>query len=132
MDFRKVMESMRKTRDRIAENDDPERFRKMGIEVIFGQGRFIDGQTFEVNGERLEGVHFIIATGSRPVILPIPGLKEARALTNETALELRRLPWRIIILGAGPIVIEFAQIFSRLGSKVTVIEKDRRLKGRKT
>lgn len=127
VDFKKVMEGMRRTRSKIAENDDPERFRKMGVEVIFGKGQFVDAHTFEVNGERLEGVHFIIATGSRPVVLPIPGLREAGVLTNETALELERLPASMIILGAGPIGIEFAQIFSRLGSKVTVVEKDNRI-----
>jgi len=127
VDFRKVMEGMRRTRSRIAENDDPERFRKMGVEVVFGAGRFLDSHVFEVGGVRLEGAHFIIATGSRPVIPPIPGLREAGALTNETALELERLPSKLVILGAGPIGIEFAQIFSRLGSKVTVIEKDGRI-----
>ncbi|MEK6758213.1 MAG: mercuric reductase [Deltaproteobacteria bacterium] len=123
VNFQKVMQGMRDVRAEIGKNDDPERFRKMGVDVAFGQGQFIDPHTFEVNGERLWGRKFIIATGSRPVILPIPGLKESGALTNETALELDRLPGSIAILGAGPIGMEFAQVFSRLGSKVTVIEK---------
>ncbi|MBI5587924.1 MAG: mercuric reductase [Deltaproteobacteria bacterium] len=123
VNFQKVMQGMRDIQAEIGKNDDPERFRKMGVEVMFGQGQFIDPHTFEVNGERLHGRKFIIATGSRPVILPIPGLKESGVLTNETALTLERLPQSIAILGAGPIGIEFAQVFSRLGSKVTVIEK---------
>lgn len=123
VNFQKVMEQMRKVQDRISVNDDPERFRKMGVKVIFGNGRFIDNHTFEVNGEKIRGRKFLIATGSRPVILPIPGLKEAGALTNVTALKLEKLPESIVILGAGPIGMEFAQVFHRLGSKVTVIEK---------
>lgn len=123
VNFQKVMRSMRDVRAEIGKNDDPERFRKMGVDVMFGEGRFTGPNEFEIKGERLWGRKFIIATGSRPVMLPIPGLKESGALTNETALELDRLPRTIAILGAGPIGMEFAQVFSRLGSKVTVIEK---------
>jgi pyruvate/2-oxoglutarate dehydrogenase complex dihydrolipoamide dehydrogenase (E3) component len=114
---------MRDVQAEIGKNDDPERFRKMGVEVMFGHGRFIDPHTFELNGTRLHGRKFLIATGSGPVMLPIPGLKESGAITNETALKLEGLPQSIAILGAGPIGIEFAQVFSRLGSKVTIIEK---------
>lgn len=123
VNFQKVMSSMREVRARIGEHDDPERFRKMGVEVSFGEGGFVDPYTFSMGKEELRGRRFIIATGSSPVMLPIPGLKEAGALTNETALELTELPRSIAILGAGPIGMEFAQIFSRLGSSVTVIEK---------
>lgn len=127
VDFQKVMESMRAVQRKIGEHDDPERFRKMGVEVIIGAGKFMDSHTFEAGGDRVEGRKFIIATGSSPVMLPIPGLKESGALTNETALELKALPGSIAILGAGPIGIEFAQTFSRLGSKVTVIEKQEQI-----
>lgn len=123
VDFPKVMASMRAVQGRIGEHDDPERFRKMGVEVIFGAGRFIDPDIFEVNGERLHGRRFIIATGTRPEVPPIKGLRESGALTNETVLGLKSLPPSIVILGAGPIGIEYAQIFARLGSKVTVIKK---------
>lgn len=123
VDFKKVMASMRAVQKHIAKNDDPERFRKMGVEVIFGSGRFLDARTFEVNGKKLHGRKFLLATGSRPVQLPIPGLKEAGALTNMTALRLEELPRSLAILGGGPIGLEFAQVFARLGSQVTVIEK---------
>ncbi|MBI4115186.1 MAG: dihydrolipoyl dehydrogenase [Candidatus Omnitrophica bacterium] len=126
VNFKKVMNRMRSVQERIGKNDDPERFRKMGVEVIFGEGKFIDPHTFETNGKqgrRVQAKKFLIATGSRPVILPIPGLKESGALTNITALQLKDLPKSIAILGAGPIGMEFAQVFARLGSKVTVIEK---------
>lgn len=123
VDFHRVMDSMRQTQTRIGEHDNPERFRRMGAEVFFGKGSFIDSHIFEVNKERLQGRKFIIATGSRPVEPAIKGLKETGALTNETALSLDVLPESIIILGGGPIGIEFSQILGRLGSKVTVVER---------
>ncbi len=123
VDFPAVMDAMRAVQDRIACNDDPERFRKMGVEVIFGSGAFEDDHVFNVEGRRLYGKKFIIATGSSPAVLPIPGLKETGVLTNITALALETLPESIIILGAGPIGVEFAEVFSRLGSRVTILEK---------
>lgn len=123
VNFSRVMENMRRIQSQIALHDDPERFRKMGVHVIFGSGQFVDKSTFEVNGKKLRGRRFVIATGSSPVVLPIPGLKDANPLTNITALQLNELPESIAILGAGPIGVEFAQIFKRLGAKVTIIEK---------
>lgn len=123
VDFKKVMDGMRQVQARIAVNDDPERFRKMGVDVIFGSGKFRDPNTFEINGRALKGRKFLIATGSSPVTLPIKGLAESGALTNVSILKLTDLPKSLVVLGAGPIGMEFAQVFSRLGSKVTVIEK---------
>ncbi|MBI4948671.1 MAG: mercuric reductase [Deltaproteobacteria bacterium] len=123
VDFPAVMDSMRRTQDSIAVNDDPERFRRMGVEVFFGAGKFLDPYTFEAGDVRLKGRRFIIATGSSPLIPPVAGLKEIGPLTNETALGLKKLPASIVILGGGPIGVEFGQIFARLGSKVTIIEK---------
>lgn len=125
VNFQKIMSRMRSIQERIGKNDAPERFQKMGVEVVFGEGKFLDPHTFEINqnGKQIRGRKFLIATGSRPVMLPIPGLKESGALTNMTALQLSYLPKSMVILGAGPIGLEFAQVFARLGSKVTVIEK---------
>ncbi len=127
VDFPAVMESMRGVQARIAENDDPERFRKMGVEVIFGSGAFEDDHVFNVEGRRLYGKKFIIATGSSPAKLPIPGLEETGVLTNVTALAIEKLPKSIIILGAGPIGVEFAEVFSRFGARVTILEKKGRV-----
>ena len=123
VDFPSVMEKMALIQKEIGQKDSPERFRSMGVGVVFGNGGFKDPHTFEVNGDALTGRRFLIATGSSPVILPIPGLRESGALTNESALKLKKLPESLVILGAGPIGIEFAQVYSRLGAKVTVIEK---------
>lgn len=123
VNFKKVMDGMRSVQSEIAKNDDPERFRKMGVDVIFGTGKFLDSHTFEVDGRKLSGRKFLIATGSRPVMLPIPGLAESKPLNNISALKLDYLPKTMVMLGAGPIGLEFAQVFARLGTKVTVVEK---------
>ncbi|WP_013323810.1 dihydrolipoyl dehydrogenase family protein [Gloeothece verrucosa] len=101
--------------------DSPERFRGLGVEVIFGSGQFIDQRTFEVNGRKLTARAFVIATGSRPAIPSIPGLSEAGFLTNEQVFSITERPESLAIIGAGPIGCELGQAFHRLGSKVTLI-----------
>lgn len=132
VDFPQVMERVRKIIGTIGEHESPEALRKQGVEVILGEGKFLDPHTFEVRGSfggaqsrrQIRFKRAILATGSRPILLPIPGLKEAGALNNESALELKTLPASIVILGAGPIGMEFGQAFARLGAKVTVLEKE--------
>lgn len=125
--FEGAMARMRRTVEKIGEHDDPKRFQQMGIDVHFGQGKFIDPHTFEVDGRKIHGRRFVLATGSRPAVLPIPGLEETGYLTHVTALQLTRRPESVAILGAGPTGIEFAQVFQRLGVSVTVIEKEARI-----
>ena len=122
-EFRKIMEHMREVQRKVGEHDDPKRFEKMGIKLFFGKGGFKDTRTFEVNGTDIKSRKFLIATGSRPVKLPIPGLDKVDTLDNIKILALNRLPESLLVMGAGPIGMEFAQVFKRFGSKVTVIEK---------
>jgi pyruvate/2-oxoglutarate dehydrogenase complex dihydrolipoamide dehydrogenase (E3) component len=109
--------------DRIQVHDDPERFRGYGCEVIFGPAEFIDAHKVRVNGGVIHGKRFVIATGSQPLIPPIEGLQEAGCLTNEDLFTLRELPARLVVLGGGPVGLEMAQAFARLGSAVTVVER---------
>jgi len=121
--FRAVMERMRSARATVAHHDDPERFRKMGVGVHFGTARFLDADTVEVEGEgTLRARRFVVATGAVPAIPPIPGLADAGYWTYETVFDENDLPGSIAILGGGPIGVEFAQVFARLGSKVTILE----------
>ncbi len=122
-DFKNIMAHMREVISKIGVNDDPKRFEDMGVKLFFGDGRFVDPHTFELNGRTITSKKFVISTGSRAVAIPINGLENIKYITSESALELDSLPKSIIILGAGPIGLEFAQVFARLGSKVTVIEK---------
>ncbi|WP_102960789.1 dihydrolipoyl dehydrogenase family protein [Mangrovicella endophytica] len=111
----------------IAPMDSAERFRSLGVTVLKASARFVDADTVEADGIRIRARRFVIATGSRPHVPDIPGLSALPYLTNETLFDLEERPDHLLILGGGPIGIEMAQAFRRLGSKVTVIEPRRAL-----
>ena len=111
----------------IEPHDSPERFRGLGVEVIFGSGKFIDKRTFEVNGRKLTARNFVVSTGSRPAIPPVTGLKEAGFLTNEQVFSLTERPESLAVIGAGPIGCELGQTLQRLGSQVTIISSRDRI-----
>ena len=118
----RVMERVREVIAGIEPFDSPERFRGLGVDVIFGEGRFTSPEVFEVGGRRLTAKTFVIATGSRPAVPPIPGIETIRYLTNETVFDLREPVASLIVIGSGPIGCELAQAFRRLGSAVTVVD----------
>jgi pyruvate/2-oxoglutarate dehydrogenase complex dihydrolipoamide dehydrogenase (E3) component len=117
-----VMERVAAVIDGIAPNDSPERFRGLGVDVVFGDGRFVAPDAFEVAGRRLTARTFVLATGSRPTVPPIAGLADVPYLTNETLLGLREPVPSLVVVGAGPVGIETAQALRRLGSDVTVVD----------
>jgi len=119
---RAVMESMRATRHLIEHHDDPEKFRKLGIDVIEGRARFVAADSVEVNGRTLVAKDVVIATGSRTSVPPVDGLKDAGFLDHASFLDRDDFPDSLLILGGGYIGIEFAQIFRRFGVNVTVVE----------
>ncbi len=106
-------------------DDDPERFRAMGVEIIAGQARITGPNTVELVGEdrTLETRVILLCTGSRPLTPPIEGLKEAGFLTSENVFEIERAPRSVVMIGGGPIAIEMAQAFTRLGIRTTVLQK---------
>ncbi|NIW49355.1 MAG: FAD-dependent oxidoreductase, partial [Gammaproteobacteria bacterium] len=83
--------------------------------------------TVEVNGEQISATHILIASGVSPAIPDIPGLANAGYLTNETAFELEELPDKLIVLGGRFVALETAQLFARLGSKVTILQRSQRI-----
>jgi len=117
-----VMDRMRRAREQVAHHDDPARFRGMGVEVAFGTARVTRPDRVEVNGNLLRTKHIVVATGSHPTAPDVPGLAAAGFLTHVTAFEQNALPARIAILGGGPIGLEFAQIYRRLGAEVVLFE----------
>jgi pyruvate/2-oxoglutarate dehydrogenase complex dihydrolipoamide dehydrogenase (E3) component len=121
-DLARVMERVREVIAGIEPLDSPERFRGLGVDVIFGEGRFTSPDAFEVNGRRLTARTFVIATGSRPAVPPIPGIDTVPYLTNETVFDLREPVASLIVIGGGPIGCELAQAFRRLRSEVTVVD----------
>ncbi|MFQ5676281.1 MAG: dihydrolipoyl dehydrogenase family protein, partial [bacterium] len=132
IDFSQVMKSVRQTRQDIYEEaDSPEVMQSRGVEVLTGNAVFEDEHVVQISdANESKSVSFrsaIITAGGSPLSLPIPGLNEAGFLTNETLFELTRQPDHLVILGAGPIGIEMAQAFCRLGSTVTIIALDDRI-----
>jgi pyruvate/2-oxoglutarate dehydrogenase complex dihydrolipoamide dehydrogenase (E3) component len=125
-----VMDSMREQRRLISRHDDPEKFRKLGIDVIEGQARLTGHGEIEVAGRRLHAKDIVIATGSRTAVPPIEGLQEHGFLDHATFLEQNEFPESLLILGGGAIGIEFAQMFARFGSKVSVVEMAEDILGR--
>ena len=115
------MERMRRLRADISQLDSAERFTKLGVDVFLGDGRFAGRDAIEVDGKALRFSRAVIATGARADEPPIPGLREAGYLTNETIFTLTELPRRLAVIGAGPIGCELAQAFPRFGSAVTLI-----------
>ena len=111
----------------IAPHDSVERFQTLGVEVVAGRGRLASRKAVEVEmtgggALTLQGRSVVVATGSSPAVPPVPGLAEAGYLTNETVFDLPSLPGRMLVMGGGPIGVELAQAFARLGSQVTLVE----------
>lgn len=101
--------------------------RLKNVQTINGSAKFLDDQTVVVGKEKIKAKRFLIATGSTARSLPVPGLKEAGFLTHITALKLKKQPKSMIIVGGGPLGLEFAQMYARFGTKVTVIQSAPRL-----
>ncbi len=119
---RAIMESMREARRITSRHDDPEKFRRLGIDVIFGNAKFIARNEVDVDGRRLIAKDVVIATGSRTSVPPIEGLADAGFLDHASFLDRDEFPQSLLMLGGGYIGIEFAQMFRRFGCDVTVVE----------
>ncbi len=128
VDFGHVMERLRRLRAQISHHDSAKRFtEQVGVDVFLGKGIFTGSNTIEVNGQTLKFAKAVIATGGTAAIPPIPGLTDSPYLTNATLFNLTELPPRLGVIGAGPIGLEMAQAFQRLGSQVTVLVRDTKI-----
>jgi len=106
----------------IEPHDSKERFESLGVDVFLQKGTLIDKHTVRVGERNITGKNIIIATGSKPLVPPIPGLKDVAYLTNENVFDLTTLPKNLIILGGGPVGLEFGQGFRYLGSEVSIVD----------
>jgi pyruvate/2-oxoglutarate dehydrogenase complex dihydrolipoamide dehydrogenase (E3) component len=122
IDHGRVLDHVHEVIAAIAPNDSVERFTGLGVRVIQAHGTFIDKSTVQAGDVTVRARRFCIATGSSPLVPPIPGLDRAPHFTNETIFENGRLLPHLIVIGGGPIGIELAQAHLRLGSQVTVLE----------
>ncbi|MEZ5540615.1 MAG: FAD-dependent oxidoreductase [Pseudomonadota bacterium] len=127
VDFGAAVDRVRAVIEQIQQHDDPERFRGYGCDVRFGHARFVGPHALAIGDEVIRARRFLIATGSKPAIPPIPGLEEAGFDTSDTIFSRRELPRRLAVLGGGPIGVELGQAFARLGARVTLVEQAARL-----
>jgi pyruvate/2-oxoglutarate dehydrogenase complex dihydrolipoamide dehydrogenase (E3) component len=111
----------------IAARESVDVLRTEGVDVVIGRGVFVDATSLDVEGMILRAERIIVATGAAPLVPPIPGLERTSILTNENVFNLTELPPRLAILGGGPIGVEMAEAFARLGSAVTVVEAATRI-----
>lgn len=124
-DYSAAKDYVQKVIDTIAPVDSQDRFEGLGVKVIRAQARFTSKTEVQAGDTIITARRFVIATGSGPLIPPIPGINDVAVHTNETIFELRQKPRHLLIVGGGPIGMEMAQAHLRLGCKVTVIEADR-------
>ncbi len=127
-DFRKVFASMRAQRAELAPLDSEERFESLGVDVFRGEATFLSPREIVVGEQKLRARNFIIATGSRAAIPAAIGTSQVSWFTNETIFdELKAKPESLLIIGGGPIGCELGQTFNRLGVKVTLLQRGKRL-----
>jgi pyruvate/2-oxoglutarate dehydrogenase complex dihydrolipoamide dehydrogenase (E3) component len=127
IDMQAVNQTIKNAIDTIQVHDSRERFEALGCEVVVGEATFTSPSQIEVAGRQIEAKHIVIATGSSAFIPPIKGLQQVSFLTNEDMYSLPVLPESLIILGGGPIGVEMAQAYARLGSEVSIVEIGPRL-----
>jgi len=122
IDLKKAMHYVDDKKEIIREHENADYFRKKGMDVELGSAKFVGPHEISVNNNTFRGKKIVIATGSRPKQLEIPGADKIDYITNETVFNLEKLPKKLVVIGGGPIGIEMAQSFRRLGSEVTVVQ----------
>jgi pyruvate/2-oxoglutarate dehydrogenase complex dihydrolipoamide dehydrogenase (E3) component len=127
VDMARLRDHLRETIAAIAPNDSVERFTALGVRVVLAEARFVNKRTVAAGGVTIKARRFVLAAGSRPAVPPIPGLQSVPYLTNETVFDLAARPDRLVVLGAGPVGVEIAQAYRRLGAEVVVLDAARLL-----
>ena len=122
VDMKKIAETIHARQEIIRVHENPGYFRERGIDVEIGSPRFVSRRTISINNKECKARRIVIATGSRPAIPPIEGIDKVDYLTNETIFANKELPGTLLIIGAGPIGIEMAQAYRRLGTQVIVVD----------
>jgi pyruvate/2-oxoglutarate dehydrogenase complex dihydrolipoamide dehydrogenase (E3) component len=120
--FEAAMKHARRAIEEVAANESAEVLGRNGIEVAKGVARFMGPRVVQIDGAEVHGRVIVIATGARPTVPPLAGLNSVEFLTNESLFDLSALPESLAVLGGGPIGVEMAQAFARLGAAVTLVE----------
>jgi pyruvate/2-oxoglutarate dehydrogenase complex dihydrolipoamide dehydrogenase (E3) component len=128
VDAARVWRRIASVQDEIAAtDDDPERFRQMGVDLIEGDAVVSGAHEVTIGPRTLDTRFVLVCTGSRPAIPPIEGIDDVGVLTSENLFTLERPPPSIVVIGGGPVACEVAQALNRLGVEVTQIEMADRL-----
>ena len=122
IDFSAVHDHVQEVIASIAPHDSVERFEALGVKVLTASARFTGPRTVVAGDHEIQARRFVIATGSRAAIPPVPGLDTVPYLTNETIFDRTQAPEHLVVIGGGPIGVELAQAHRRLGVRVTVLE----------
>jgi pyruvate/2-oxoglutarate dehydrogenase complex dihydrolipoamide dehydrogenase (E3) component len=130
VDFGRVSARIKEVIATIQHHDSVERFCGLGVKVEFGEARFTDDHTVSCNGSRITARNWVIATGSSPAVPKVTGVDRTPFITNRELFYLDELPGSLVIIGAGAVAVEMAQAMSRLGSKVTVIQRSSQILSR--
>lgn len=125
--FSDVMDRVQRVISRIEPHDSVERYSSLGVDCIEGEAKIISPWQVEVNGQLISARNIVVATGARPFVPDIPGLNDIPFVTSDSVWALREQPQRMLVIGGGPIGCELAQSFQRLGSSVTLIQRDSRI-----
>lgn len=130
VDFRAVAERIRGVIATIQAHDSEERFCGLGARVVYGEPRFVDEHVVDWGEGRASAAKWVLSTGSSPAVPEVEGLAAAGYWTNRDIFSLTALPASLVVLGGGPVAVEMAQAFCRLGSRVTVVQRSGRILSR--
>jgi len=127
IDFQKAMNRVHEIIAKVEPHDSIERYTELGVDCITGNAKIISPWEVEVNGKIITTKNITISTGASPFVPPIKGIQDIKYLTSNNLWKINEKPERFVVLGGGPIGLEMAQSFNRLGSSVTVIEMGSRI-----
>ncbi|RME98696.1 MAG: FAD-dependent oxidoreductase, partial [Chloroflexi bacterium] len=122
VDMVAVRAAVRRAVTGVYRHETPEKLAAEGIEVLFGAAQFVDPHTLHASEQTLTAKKFIIATGAHPFIPPVPGLADVPYQTYLQIFNNQHLPEHLLVMGAGPIGVELAQAYRRLGARVTLVD----------
>jgi len=123
IDIKKAINYVYQRQEIIREHENAAWLRDQGVDVALGMAHFTGRDEVEVDGKRYKGKKIVIATGTQPRKLTIPGVEQVRYYDNESIFHLEELPKKLLVIGGGPIGIEISQAVNRLGSKVTIVQR---------
>ncbi len=121
-DFSEIMNRVSSVIKKIEPNDSITRYKNLGVDCFTGDAKILSPYSVLINDKIITAKNIVIASGAEPILPKISGVESANYFTSETIWSLKRLPAELLVIGAGPIGIELAQAFARLGSKVSIVE----------